>query len=120
MGAIKLLVNRSSHVFDRPGMAVYATVRRIMGIDKEWITAKIIERFGSVRQAAPHFEGRQGPMAHTSLIRLINREDGSQGREISAYELYQFAQVLGVSMEEIAKRFGIPDRWKKFNSKKRV
>jgi hypothetical protein len=68
--------------------------------DKEWFLSRIKDSpYGSVRQFAKAINGEHGSIDHTMISKILSGD-----RSISLWEAMQFAELLGVSLDEIAKR----------------
>lgn len=74
-----------------------------MKVDTNWLLEKIRQsEHGTVSALASKMTNKVGKkMHHSILLRIVKGE-----RDISLADTVQLAELLGVSLEEIAKRFG--------------
>lgn len=68
-------------------------------IDTAWFLARMESQGLSMHTLAPRVKGQSGPLTYSNFYRLIHGE-----RAMSLSEAEQLADLLDVSLEEIARR----------------
>lgn len=68
-------------------------------IDTPWFLAKMEARGLSMHTIAPKVKGLNGPLTYSNFYRLMHGE-----RAMSLSEAWQLSEILGVELNEIARR----------------